>query len=66
MVKAELPPRAPVLSRYKPPVSIENDSGLRLAAAKALKDITGGKFGGNQKKWQMWWRENKERIINQK
>lgn len=41
---------------------LESDSeAVQIAAARALKEITGENFGPDQSKWQEWWLKNKNK-----
>ena len=40
----------------------DKDSTVRKMASKALKTITGTHMGEDQKQWQEWWKDNKEKF----
>ncbi len=44
----------------------DKDRQVREEAEHALRRITGQDFGADQSKWKAWWRQNKERLLEEK
>ena len=41
----------------------DKDDNFRMYVDEILETITSNSFDGDQKKWQKWWKENKEELI---
>jgi hypothetical protein len=44
----------------------DKDSRVRESAAFALEGITGTLLGNDQVRWEKWWEQNKDKILNDK
>jgi hypothetical protein len=46
--------------------SLDNrDDSFRALVSDALKNITGEPFGQDQARWQQWWEQNKEKLLDE-